>query len=164
MIGGGDFGSARLVPDAMRAAADGGVLMLRNPGAIRPWQHVLNPLSGYLVLAERLWDERDYASGWNFGPDDRDARPVRWIVERLVESWGDGLGWEFDGRPQPPEAQYLKLDSSRAHSRLGWLPRWDLAEGLDRTVEWFRGYRDGADVREVTAAQIEAFERAPVEA
>jgi CDP-glucose 4,6-dehydratase len=154
VIGGGDWAADRLVPDFMRAALEGRTLNVRNPDAVRPWQHVLNPLSGYLLLAESLWRSDENATGWNFGPEEQDARPVRWIADRLVEMWGEGLTWELEGRPQPAEAQYLKLDSSRARARLAWAPRWDLEEALRRTVEWFRAYRDGGDVREVSLRQV----------
>lgn len=157
VIGGGDWGEDRLVPDLIRAALEGRTLLVRNPDAVRPWQHVLNPLSGYLVLAESAWEDPGKATGWNFGPEDRDARPVRWVVERLVEHWGDGLRWDTDGSPQPHEAHYLKLDSSRARARLSWTPRWDLEEAIRRTVEWFRAYRDGRDMRVLSLEQISSF-------
>jgi CDP-glucose 4,6-dehydratase len=124
---------------------------------VRPWQHVLNPLSGYLRVAERAWADRDCARGWNFGPADDDARPVRWIVERLDALWDAPLLWEVDPGPHPHEAQWLKLDSSLARTRLDWAPRWDLIEGLRRTVAWHLAHRDGADVREVALEQIRAF-------
>ncbi len=122
MIGGGDWGEDRLVPDIMRAALAGEQVRVRNPNSIRPWQHVLNPLSGYLVLAQALWDSPEHAAGWNFGPADEDARPVGWIVERMGELWPAELRWAVDDGPHPHEARYLKLDSSRARARLGWRP------------------------------------------
>ena len=118
---------------------------------------MLNPLSGYLRLAERAWEDRAVAQGWNFGPADGDARPVRWIVERLGSLWGAPLRWEVDPGPHPHEAHWLKLDSSLARARLDWTPGWDLAAGLERTVAWYRAYRDGADVRETTLAQLREF-------
>lgn len=154
MIGGGDWAEDRLVPDMMRAAMAGGTVPIRNPRAIRPWQHVLNPLSGYLLLAQSLWDTPASADGWNFGPEERDAQPVSWIADRLIELWGGGLRWETDGAPQPHEAHYLKLDSSRARLRLGWVPRWDLEVGLHHTIDWFRSFVDGEDMQEVTLGQI----------
>jgi CDP-glucose 4,6-dehydratase len=157
VIGGGDWGEDRLVPDLFRAALAGVPLRIRNPDAVRPWQHVLNPLSGYLRLAERAWEDRAAARGWNFGPQDADARPVGWIVDRIAERWDAPLRREVDPGPHPHEAHWLKLDSSLAGARLGWTPRWDLATGLDRTAEWYRAYRDGDDVRDVTLAQIAAF-------
>jgi CDP-glucose 4,6-dehydratase len=157
VFGGGDFGADRLLPDVFRGAAAGAPIRIRNPEAVRPWQHVLNPLSGYLRLAEHVWADPSCAAGWNFGPADEDARPVRWIVDRLGALWDAPLRWEIDPGPHPHEAQWLKLDSSLARERLGWLPGWDLAEGLERTVAWHQAQRDGADLRETTLAQVEAF-------
>jgi CDP-glucose 4,6-dehydratase len=157
VIGGGDWAADRLVPDFMRAALAGEALLVRNPDAVRPWQHVLNPLSGYLVLAQALWEEPALATGWNFGPADEDARAVGWIVERVSERWPGGARWEVDSAPKPHEAQHLRLDSSRARARLGWRPRWDLATALDSVVEWYASCADGADPRACTLAQIERF-------
>jgi CDP-glucose 4,6-dehydratase len=157
VIGGGDWGADRLVPDVFRAALAGAPVRIRNPEAVRPWQHVLNPLSGYLRLAERAWDDPDAARGWNFGPEDADARPVGWIVDRIAERWDAPLRREVDAGPHPHEAHWLTLDSSLARARLGWTPAWDLAEGLDRTVAWYRAYRDGEDVRATTLEQVRAF-------
>ncbi|GAC1438837.1 MAG: CDP-glucose 4,6-dehydratase [Solirubrobacteraceae bacterium] len=151
VIGGGDWGQDRLVPDLMRAAIEGAVLRVRNPQAIRPWQHVLNPLSGYLLLAQR-----GEQGPWNFGPADEDARAVSWIVERISEQWG-GLESEDDPGPHPHEAHFLKLESSRARSRLEWRPRWDLERGLRETVAWYRALQAGGEMRAVTLAQIESF-------
>jgi CDP-glucose 4,6-dehydratase len=136
-------------------------MRIRNPDSIRPWQHVLNPLSGYLALAQAVaQDAGAFADGWNFGPADDDARPVRWIADRLCELWPAELGWESDDGPHPHEARYLKLDSSKARNHLGWTPRWDLEEALARIVEWYVALRDGGDVRAVTLAQIDAFANA----
>ena len=157
VFGGGDWGADRLLPDVFRAALAGAPSRIRNPDAVRPWQHVLNPLSGYLRLAERAWDDRAHAAGWNFGPAAEDARPVRWIVERLDELWDGPLRWDVDPGPHPHEAPWLKLDSSLARERLGWAPRWDLAEGLRRTVAWHLAHRDGVDLREATLAQVRAY-------
>jgi CDP-glucose 4,6-dehydratase len=157
VYGGGDWSEDRLLPDVFRAALAGEPIRVRNPEAVRPWQHVLNPLSGYLRLAERAWDDRGCAAGWNFGPADDDARPVRWIVERIEALWDPPLRWEVDPGPHPHEAQWLKLDSSLARARLGWTPRWDLADGLERTVAWHRAHRDGADLRETTLGQLREF-------
>jgi CDP-glucose 4,6-dehydratase len=158
VIGGGDWAEDRLIPDLMRAALAGETAPIRSPQAIRPWQHVLNPLSGYLLLLERLWEDETLADGWNFGPADLEARPVGWIVERVAEAWGEGFRYEVDPGPHPHEAHYLKLDSSKARMRLGWMPTWDLDEGLERVVEWYRGAQPGADARELTLSQIRAFE------
>ncbi|HYM45164.1 MAG TPA: CDP-glucose 4,6-dehydratase [Solirubrobacteraceae bacterium] len=158
VIGGGDWSEDRLVPDLMRAALDGQPAHVRNPNSIRPWQHVLSPLSGYLVLAQALWDSSEYAGAWNFGPSEEDARPVGWIVERLSELWPEGLRWEHDDGPHPHEARFLKLDSSKARLRLGWRPPIGLQEALEATVEWYRELRAEGDMRAVTAGQIEALQ------
>jgi CDP-glucose 4,6-dehydratase len=158
VIGGGDWAADRLVPDIMRAAQAGEPVRIRNPGAIRPWQHVLEPLRGYLLLAERLWEEGGrFAEGWNFGPHDADCQPVSWIVERLAAAWGEGLTAERDRGEHPREARSLRLDSAKAIAHLGWAPRWDLAEALDSIVAWHKAHRDGADMRAVTLAQIDAY-------
>jgi CDP-glucose 4,6-dehydratase len=161
VIGGGDWGQDRLIPDVMRGAIAGQPILIRNPASIRPWQHVLNPLSGYLRLAQGLWDSPELADGWNFGPADEDARPVRWIIDRLGELWPDRLDWRYDEGPHPHEARFLKLDSSRARVRLGWAPGWGLDDALAAIVEWYVALRDGADMRDVTLGQIDAFAGAP---
>ncbi|HEY5286819.1 MAG TPA: CDP-glucose 4,6-dehydratase [Solirubrobacteraceae bacterium] len=161
VIGGGDWAEDRLVADLMRAALNGTKLRVRNPESIRPWQHVLNPLSGYLQLAQALWGNPDYASAWNFGPAEEDARPVAWIVSRLCELWQGDLQVSQDPGPHPHEARYLKLDSSRARAHLAWRPTWDLAEGLEAVVNWYVSLREGADMRSVTCEQIRAFEYSP---
>ncbi len=162
VIGGGDWATDRLVPDLMRAFAAAVPAVVRNPGAIRPWQHVLEPLAGYLLLAQRLWTNGDsFAKGWNFGPDDADAQPVAWVVERLTRAWGEGARCEqaaTDVHPQPHEARYLKLDCSMAKADLAWRPTLCLAEALDWTVEWYKTfYRDPSGARSVTEDQIDRF-------
>jgi CDP-glucose 4,6-dehydratase len=161
VIGGGDWAADRLIPDAMRAALAGEPLEVRTPEAVRPWQHVLNPLLGYLQLCERVAADPAARRAWNFGPDQHDARPVAWVVDGLAARWPGGL----DVRPAtgsgaaPGEAREVRLDSTRAREELGWAPRWDLASGLDATVSWYEAYREGEDMREVCLRQIEAFER-----
>jgi CDP-glucose 4,6-dehydratase len=157
VVGGGDWGEDRLIPDIMRAALSRREIPIRNPDAIRPWQHVLNPLSGYLELAQALVDSSDFQGGWNFGPPPDDARPVSWIVDRIDERWDADLPWQVDRGPHPHEAQYLALDSTKAHERLGWAPAWDLGAALDSIVAWYMAFRDGRDMREVTLAQIDSF-------
>jgi CDP-glucose 4,6-dehydratase len=161
VIGGGDWAVDRLVPDIMRAALAGEELHIRNPEAIRPWQHVLNPLSGYLVLAQSLLESPAHACAWNFGPAEDDARPVAWIVRRMCERWPGELRVIHDDSPHPHEARYLKLDSSRAREHLGWRPVWGLTEGLDAVVDWYRSLRDGHDMSAVTAEQIRVFQYPP---
>jgi CDP-glucose 4,6-dehydratase len=160
VIGGGDWGEDRLVPDIMRAALAGEEARVRNPNSLRPWQHVINPLSGYLVLAQALWSEPEHASGWNFGPTEEDARPVGWIVTRMAELWPGELRWALDDGPHPHEARYLKLDSSRARGRLGWQPLVALDGALESIVDWYRALQSGEDMRAVTQGQIESFQYA----
>jgi len=155
VIGGGDWGEDRLVPDVMRAALAGEAARVRNPNSIRPWQHVLNPLTGYLVLAQALWESDDLPRAWNFGPPDEDACPVSRVLEQLADHWRGELRWNADPGPHPHEARYLKLDSSRARARLGWRPGVGLEDALKSIADWHGALRDGADMRAVTLAQIE---------
>lgn len=157
VIGGGDWGKDRLLPDIMRAALAGEEVGIRNPEAVRPWQHVLNPLSGYLVLAQALWESPDHAGGWNFGPAEKDARSVAWIVERTSELWPGELRSSVDSGPHPGEARYLWLDSSRARQRLGWRPPLSLDAALKATVAWYRELLAGADMREVSLGQVHSL-------
>lgn len=157
VVGGGDWGEDRLIPDIMQGALEGAAIRIRNPEAVRPWQHVLNPLSGYLLIAERLAAGDPVAEGWNFGPAADDARPVKWIADRLTDAWPAPLAWEFDEGPHPHEAHYLALDSTKAQERLGWTPRWELDETISRIVEWYAALRDGEDMRAVTLRQLDAF-------
>lgn len=160
VIGGGDWAEDRLIPDFLRAMDASVTLNIRSPHATRPWQHVLEPLSGYLCLAERLFEQgQDFAEGWNFGPSDEDARPVGWIVERLAEMQPD-LSWQCDFASQPHEANYLKLDSSKSKSRLGWSPRWRLQAALQKTLDWHLAWRRGEDMRECTLGQIADYQAA----
>ncbi|SMF96410.1 CDP-glucose 4,6-dehydratase [Methylomagnum ishizawai] len=158
VIGGGDWAEDRLIPDILRHIEAGKILKIRNPAAIRPWQHVLEPLGGYLTLAERLYqDGAAFAEAWNFGPAKSDAKPVRWIVERLRTVWPDRLRWEFDAHPQPHEATHLRLDCEKAADRLGWQPRWHLARALDAVTEWHTGHWSGADPRSLSLRQIDTY-------
>jgi CDP-glucose 4,6-dehydratase len=159
VIGGGDWAEYRLVPEVMQAAVEGRPVRVRNPDSVRPWQHVLNPLSGYLLLAERLAASgRDYAEAWNFSPAVEEARPVSWLVERLRERWPGELTVEVAGaEANGSEARLVKLDASKARGRLGWRPRWTLERAVDRIVEWYSAYAQGKDLRAVTLEQIEAF-------
>jgi CDP-glucose 4,6-dehydratase len=157
VIGGGDWAADRLIPDIMRAALAGEAVPIRRPDAIRPWQHVLNPLSGYLEVAQRLCEDRAMATAFNFGPDEADARPVEWLVEQIGARWPEPVQWQVDPGPHPHEATYLKLDSSRAKAMLGWAPTWDLATGLDAIIEWYLTLRDGRPARDVTLEQVRRF-------
>jgi len=154
VIGGGDWAIDRLIPDFLRAMDAAQTLTIRSPHATRPWQHVLEPLSGYISLAEKLYaDGETFAEAWNFGPTDDDARPVQWIVERLAEMRHD-MRWQFDATPQPHEAHYLKLDSSKARNRLDWRPRWSLQTALHKTLDWHDAWRTDQDMHAVSIAQI----------
>ena len=158
VIGGGDWAADRIVPDIVRAAISGAPVRIRNPNATRPWQHVLEPLSGYLQLAEALCNApAEYAEGWNFGPADEDAVPVGQIVSTVSRLWGPAARWVADKGPHPHEAHFLKLDSSKARSRLGWRPRLGLASALEWTVEWYKTQAQGGDARALTLAQIERY-------
>ncbi len=159
VIGGGDWATDRLIPDIIRAFLANQPARIRNPHAIRPWQHALEPLAGYLTLAQRLYESGvEYAEGWNFGPADDDAKPVEWIVRRLCEQWGSGARYEIDRGDHPHEANYLKLDCSKAKTELGWRPRWHLDDALASIIVWAKAYQVGEDLREVTFRQIEHYE------
>ncbi len=159
VIGGGDWSKDRLVPDALRAFAAGRTLRVRNPHAVRPWQHVLDPLHGYLTLAERLWsDHAAFSGAWNFGPHDRDHKPVKWIVTQLVRRWGEGAAWKVDRARRPHEAGLLTLDCSKARTRLKWRPRVGLDTALDWVIEWHRRHADGDHARKITEEQIARFQ------
>jgi CDP-glucose 4,6-dehydratase len=161
VIGGGDWAADRLVPDILRAFEHNQPVIIRNPQSTRPWQHVLEPLSGYLVLAEHLYTHGQvYAEGWNFGPKDDDARPVKWIVEHMVNSWGKGASWQQDGGGHLHEAAYLKLDISKAKSRLGWQPRWPLAATLELITTWHQAFLAKADMKKLCLAQIQQYSSA----
>jgi CDP-glucose 4,6-dehydratase len=160
VIGGGDWAANRLVPDILRAFERGQPATIRNPSSVRPWQHVLEPLSGYLILAEHLYKEgHNFAEGWNFGPRDEGARPVQWIVERMVEKWGGGATWRLDEDPRPHEANYLKLDSSKARTKLGWQPCWDIDITLEKIVEWHHAWIDKSDLRAMCLQQIKEYQK-----
>lgn len=159
VIGGGDWARDRLVPDILKALEQQQPLLIRNPHAIRPWQHVLEPLSGYLVLAERLYQHgQQYAEGWNFGPRDEDAQPVQWIVERLCQAWGGGVTWGVQPSDHPHEANFLKLDISKARQRLQWAPRWSLQSALIHTTHWHQAWLAGQDMRAICLKQINSYE------
>jgi CDP-glucose 4,6-dehydratase len=158
VIGGGDWAKDRLIPDLIRAFADGRVVEIRNPKAIRPWQHVLEPLHGYLMLAEALYQRGpEFAEGWNFGPDEGDARPVEWIADRMTSHW-EGTQWMLAAGDHPHEAGFLRLDTSKARSSLGWRPKLRLDEALSMTVDWYRAVHGGADARAWCLAQIADYQ------
>jgi CDP-glucose 4,6-dehydratase len=159
VIGGGDWAEDRLIPDMIRAISAGKSVYIRNPHSIRPWQHVLEPLSAYMLLAQKLFEEgSEYAEGWNFGPNDKDAKPVQWIVERMTQTWGDGACWSLDGGNHPHEANYLKLDCSKANTRLMWQPRWTVADAIDKICDWHKAYLAKANMHAVCIEQIKQFD------
>lgn len=158
VIGGGDWAEDRLIPDFIRAISKGEKVRIRSPFAIRPWQHVLEPLSGYLRLAELLYTEGPkFAQAWNFGPYDHDAKDVEWITKTICEFWGDEASFEIDKKPQPHEANYLKLDCSKANAELNWSPKWDIQTTLKSIVDWNKAYLNNEDVRELTKRQIHQY-------
>ena len=158
-IGGGDWTRDQLIPDLMRAFLVGRPCQIRNPASIRPWQFVLEPLRGYLMLAERLAKNAEqFSTGWNFGPVDEDAKPVSWIADRLVASWGGDAAWAHDGGVHPREAHFLKLDHSQARAHLDWRPVLPLARALEWIVAWYQVHQAGGDHRGVMLEQIERYE------
>jgi CDP-glucose 4,6-dehydratase len=158
VIGGGDWSEDRLIPDAIKAFEANQALMIRNPFATRPWQHVLEPLSGYLVLAQALYERgAAFASAWNFGPRDEDNRSVNEVIDLLISNWGDSAGWEKEGSEQPHEANLLKLDCSKAGSQLNWTPKWSLEIAVQKIVEWQKAYQQKQNMREVSLAQINQY-------
>jgi CDP-glucose 4,6-dehydratase len=159
VIGGGDWAMDRLIPDLIRGFVAGEEVRIRNPHAIRPWQHVLEPIRGYLLLAERLLaKQEEFASAWNFGPREEDARPVQWIVEELAKQWSPEAVWKIDQGSHLHEATYLKLDCARAHNLLSWHPALGLSEALQIIVEWFKAWKAGSNMQQITLQQIAAYE------
>ena len=159
VIGGGDWSPDRLLPDIFRSLENGLPIEVRNPGAIRPWQHVLEPLAGYLVLAESLYGEEgdSFSEGWNFGPRDEDARSVEWIVNQICSTWVGDANWIIQAGNHPHEANFLKLDISKAQQRLNWSPRWNLGTALENSVHWHRAWVEGQDMRNFSLKQINSY-------
>ncbi len=158
VIGGGDWSNGRLIPDAITAFEKNKVLMIRNPLATRPWQHVLEPLSGYLALAQALYLHGPAFNGaWNFGPNESDARPVQDIIELITSKWGASAEWRRDGSHQPHEAHFLKLDCSKAKQALNWSSRWSLEIAIAAVVDWHKAYRKGEDMLKMTRKQIDSY-------
>jgi len=161
VIGGGDWAADRLIPDLVRATLRGDAAMIRNPGAIRPWQHVLEPLAGYLMLAERLWsDPARFSGGWNFGPSLEDALPVKDVADTFVRTWGKPASWKTDGGKHPHEAHYLRLDATKASRELGWKPRLGIKDAIAWSADWYRKQAAGAAARELCLAQIAQYGKA----
>ena len=158
VIGGGDWSIDRLIPDAIKAFETNQPLRIRNPSATRPWQHVLEPLSGYLILAQGLYEKgASLASGWNFGPRDADNRSVQAVIDLMISDWNGAARWVKDGTEQPHEANLLKLDCTKAHQQLGWAPKWDLEMAVQKIVEWQQSFIDNANMKDVSLAQIKQY-------
>lgn len=158
VIGGGDWAADRLIPDILRAFQKNEGVVIRNPLSTRPWQHVLEPIAGYLVLAEQLYLHGDtFAEGWNFGPKDEDCKPVSWILDKMVSKWGNGASWALDTNNNPHEAGFLKLDCSKAANRLKWKPKWNLEDSLSLIIDWHQNYLSGKNVKEDCLKEINKY-------
>lgn len=160
VIGGGDWACDRLIPDFIRAIVKGETVVIRSPNAIRPWQHVLEPLSGYLILAEKLYEQGyQFAGAWNFGPSEGDAKPVEWIINQLVTNWGDKASFKLDtNADKMHEAHLLKLDCSKARMILDWKPQWDASETIKRVCSWYKAHLSGRDIRSFTLDEIKQYQ------
>lgn len=158
VIGGGDWAQDRLIPDILKAFEKSEPVIIRNPLSTRPWQHVLEPLSGYLVLAQRLFlNGEEFAEGWNFGPKAEDCKPVNWVLNKMTKNWGNNVHWNLDKNYNPHEAGYLKLDCSKAANRLKWEPKWNLEYTLDLIVNWHQNWLSGGDVRKQCLMEINKY-------
>jgi CDP-glucose 4,6-dehydratase len=159
VIGGGDWASDRLIPDILRSFEKNEPVIIRNPKATRPWQHVLEPLSGYLVLAQKLYkNQKGYAEGWNFGPNEQDARPVDWILDEMILKW-PGSSWELDSDSSAHEADFLKLDISKAKSKLSWKSVWELSQTLEKIIVWHQAWLNREDMQAICLSEIEEYTR-----
>ena len=157
VIGGGDWAEDRLIPDILRSFEKGESVVIRNPKATRPWQHVLEPLSGYLILAQKIYnDQNRYAEGWNFGPNEQDVRPVDWILDKMIYKWPNS-SWKLDQNSTPHEAEFLKLDISKAKLKLGWKPIWGLAYTLEKIIDWHKSWLEKEDMQATCLAEIEEY-------
>lgn len=158
VIGGGDWANDRLIPDFIRAISKGEEVLIRSPYAIRPWQHVIEPLTGYMLLAEKLFGNRGkFAEAWNFGPDDGDVKNVEWVIRKICELWGEGATYKVDTHPQPHEANFLKLDCSKSKAELNWHPQWNLEIALKSIVDWNKAWMNKQDIRKTTEEQIDRY-------
>lgn len=158
VIGGGDWAEDRLIPDIIRAFQQGKSVQIRNPNSIRPWQYVLDPIAGYIGLAEKLYIEgNQYAEAWNFGPLDDDVQTVKWIVDKMSSNWHGNAKWVVDNDVHPHEANYLKLDCSKSRANLSWVPKWNLETALVKIIEWHKAEQQGADLEKISLSQIETY-------
>ena len=159
VIGGGDWASDRIIPDAMRAFSDKQILQVRNPDAIRPWQHVLEPISGYMTLCEKMWYEPSkFSKGWNFGPEDESVCTVKEVTDKVSALWGNHAVWTKSNGDHPHEATLLKLDITEAKKKLAWIPKWDLDTALEKTVSWYKSYYNGEDIHKMSLEQINKYQ------
>ena len=161
VIGGGDWSADRLIPDILRAFERNELVVVRNPMATRPWQHVLEPLSGYLILGQHLYEEGGdvFAEGWNFGPKDEDCKPVSWILDKMASKWGKGASWQLDKNSNPNEAGFLKLDCSKAGMLLNWHPKWNLEDTLESIIHWHQNYLSGNDIKKQCLLEIAKYQK-----
>ena len=160
VIGGGDWGKDRLIPDIMRGILNNEIIKVRNLNSTRPWQHVLDPLNGYLILVEKLWSSgSEFSEGWNFGPEENNEKPVKWIVEKLTKQWSKDIKWDIDNNIKLHEENYLRLNCIKANSRLGWMPKLNLEQGLEWIIEWYRQYKKNNNMKDITEQQIEKFQK-----
>ncbi|NBC27276.1 MAG: CDP-glucose 4,6-dehydratase [Bacteroidetes bacterium] len=159
VIGGGDWSNNRLIPDIIRSFKKKTPVVIRNPAAIRPWQYILDLLHGYILLAEKLYNEpENYSEAWNFGPSDDDEKSVEYITEKMIDAWGKGASWTLDEGANPHEASYLKLDSSKARMHLKWASKMNLDNSLTSLTNWYKNYYQGADMKKVSGYQLDEFQ------
>ncbi len=159
VIGGGDWSNDRLIPDILRSFERNESVVIRNPKSTRPWQHVLEPLSGYIVLAQEMYNNhKEYAEGWNFGPNEQDVKQVDWILNKMISGWPNS-SWELDKESNPHEAGFLKLDIEKAKSKLGWMPVWGLSHTLEKIISWHKAWLNKEDMQAVCLAEIEEYTR-----
>ena len=159
VIGGGDWADDRLIPDILRSFEKNESVVIRNPKATRPWQHVLEPLSGYLVLAQKMYNDNDkYSEGWNFGPNEKDVKPVDWILDKLIDKWPNA-NWKLDGESNPYESGFLQLDITKAKFKLGWSPVWELSYTLEKIIDWHKAWINKEDMQAICLAEIEEYMR-----
>ena len=159
VIGGGDWAKDRLIPDILNAFENKFPVVIRNPKSIRPWQHVLEPLSGYLLLSEKLYNHGQvFAEAWNFGPNDEDVQTVQWIADKMTDKWGLGANWKLDDKHELHEANYLKLDISKARKRLQWSPKWNLTIAIEKILEWHHEWLEKKDIQSKCISQIKEYQ------